>query len=69
MENLYCAELFPDVIDDVIGHDRKLKKVQPNTSFPEITIQKELDRYLSPVPRKNTKLNVALKNPPYFEPV
>jgi len=39
--------------DDVIGHDRKLKNEPPNTNFPQITMQKELGRYLLPVFRKN----------------
>ena len=38
--------------DDVIGHDRKLKKVQPHTNFAQITMQKELGRYVLPVFRK-----------------
>ena len=41
--------------DDVIDHDRKLKKVQPNTNLPWITIKKELGRYLLPVLRKKYK--------------
>ena len=47
--------------DDVIGHDRKLKKVQPRTIFLQITIKKELGRYLLPVFRKKYKTDRHLK--------
>ena len=45
--------------DDVIDHDRKLKKVQPHTNLPYITIKKELGRYILLVLRKNTKLIIT----------
>ena len=48
--------------DDVIGHDRKLKNELPNTNFPQITMQKELGRYLLPVFRKKYKTVRHLKN-------
>ena len=47
--------------DDVIGHDRKLKIVQPQTNFLQITIKKELGRYLLPVSRKKYKTDHLLK--------
>ena len=50
--------------DDVIGHDRKLKKVQPRTNFLQITIKKELGRYLLPVFRKKYKTDRHLKKYP-----
>ena len=50
--------------DDVIGHDRKLKNELPNTNFPQITMQKELGRYLLPVFRKKYKTVRHLKKYP-----
>ena len=50
--------------DDVIGDDRVLKKVQPNTNFAQITMQKELGRYLLPVFRKKYKTDLHLKKYP-----
>ena len=50
--------------DDVIGHDRKLKNELPNTNFPQITMQKELRRYLLPVFRKKYKTVRHLKKYP-----
>ena len=47
--------------NDVIGHDRKLKNELPNTNSSEITVQKELGRYLSPVLRKKYKTDLHLK--------
>ena len=38
--------------DDVIGKDRKLKNELPNKNFSQITMQKELGRYLLLVLRK-----------------
>ena len=52
---------------DVIGHYRKLKKVQPNTNLLNIRLQKELGRYLLPVFRKKYKTVRHLKKyPPKF---
>ena len=50
--------------DDVIGHDRNLKKVQPNTNCLQITMQKELGRHLLPVSRKKYKTDHHLKKYP-----
>ena len=50
--------------DDVIGHDRNLKKVQPNTNCLQITMQKVLGRYLLPVSRKKYKTDHHLKKYP-----
>ena len=50
--------------DDVIGHGRKLKNELPNTNFPQITMQKELGRYLFPVFRKKYKTVRHLKKYP-----
>ena len=50
----------------VTVHDRKLKKVHPNTNCLQITMQKELGRYLLPVSRKKYKTDHRLKKyPPY----
>ena len=52
---------------DVIGHSRKLEKVQPNTNLLNIRLQKELGRYLLPVFRKKYKTVRRLKKyPPKF---
>ena len=50
--------------DDVIGHDRKLKNELPNTNSSQITMQKELGRYLLPVLRKKYKTDPHLKKYP-----
>ena len=49
---------------DVIGQDRKLKNELPNTNFSQITMQKELGRYLLPVFRKKYKTVRHLKKYP-----